>query len=235
MWPFHELKQNWRWSFYNCMVGIVFLWMISFFPCMTFTKGVAKTTWNVAHEYICIYHIFVLGELAQKKKVANGIRWEASRLLAVQSWREKQPNRCTQFFFVQANPCNITSNICIQFLCRVIQEIIVPQMNPKSDKLCIPMVWPGISQTSIGETNPKSLMIKKRPLCRLLKFTLIQDPSWIETPQQTAESLKWSKSKTRVVKLLHEKDDTTPKFWPFVSSSSKFGVAKNHNDKRYRV
>ena len=47
---------------------------------------------------ICLY-IFVLGELAQKKKVANGIRWEASRLLAVQSWREKQPKRCTQFCF----------------------------------------------------------------------------------------------------------------------------------------
>lgn len=71
----------------------------------------------------CCLYIFVLGELTQKKKwpTKSGDfipKWrprsEANELLAVQSWREKQPKRCTHFF-LQANPCNISSNIYIQF------------------------------------------------------------------------------------------------------------------------
>ena len=60
------------------------------------------------------------------------------------------------------------------------------------------MVWPGISQTSIGEKNPNSLMINKRQLRRLSKFTLIQDFSWMRNPNKE-QNLWWSKSKTRVV------------------------------------
>ena len=145
----------------------VFLGMIWFFPCMTFTKGVEKppgTSW---------------GSWPKRRKWPTEIRWEASRLLAVQSWREKQPKRCTQFFFVQANPCNITSNICIQLPCGVIQQTMVI-----SDKLYIPMVWPGISQTSIGEKHPKSLMIKKSQLgCRNSPWSKIS-PGW-ETPTKS--------------------------------------------------
>ena len=170
------------------------------------------------------------GSWPKRRKWPTEIRWEASRLLAVQSWREKQPKRCTQFFFVQANPCNITSNICIQLPCGVIQQTMVI-----SDKLYIPMVWPGISQTSIGEKHPKSLMIKKSQLgCRNSPWSKIF--SWMRNPNKE-QNLWWSKSKTRVVfNVLKKKMIPRPNFDLLYLLHQNLGFCKkSHLVKRYRV
>lgn len=190
---------------------------------MTFTTKGSKKPPGTLRMHMFVY--ICLGGAGPKEESGqrNPVRSKPSISCLVMKRKTTQKMH-TVFFFSQANPCNITSNICIQLPCGVIQQTMVI-----SDKLYIPMVWPGISQTSIGEKDPKSLMIKKRQLgCRNSPWSKIS-PGW-ETPTKSRisddpnQKLGWFSTFSRK-RWYHTQ--ILINFDHFVSSSSKFGVAKN--------